>query len=817
MVLNANHRTKILYVEDDLLDQMAFERAIKSGVIDCEYIIVDSVNDAQDVLKEIVFDIILTDYKLGDGTGFDILDTVQHTPIIFLTALGGEETAVNALKAGAYDYLVKTNNHSHLQLLALTIHSVLKRKNAEELLRLTEFERSVAGMFRVRLDGQFVECNQTFVDIIRKPLHEIVQTDWQSIFDEDIQVIKDNLIHEKFIINREMKLKGKDADVFALVNLALIDTDDEKASFIAGMCVDITKRRQSENSLQSAITHLEILQLIDRAILEAHSIEEIAKVAIQYFPLLVNCHCASVITIDKETNTGIIRAVTSDIQESLTDRSILFAPHEIADFQQQSSVIINIDDYQKDGLVFNIFAYDTVNRLLITPLFAQNELIGIFVLGYTSQDIIGENYYQISQEIARPIAIGIRQTRLIQKVALHAFELEQRVKERTAELAKANHELSHEILERRQAEAEIQKSEEKYRTLIEFASDSIVIINDSGHIVLTNNQAQQFIGYEQQELIGQSIEILLPEHLYDSHIAHRTGYMTAPASHLMGEESDLVILHKNGTEIPVTISLSPIQINEERLVMAYIIDVTVERQLEQSLRAALAKEQEVNELKSEFVSMVSHEFKTPLAVILSSVSILENYSDRLSEEKKQKQFTLITRQIHRLTKLLNDTLTVTREDMLGSDFNPASLDLAELCETIAQEVTLMCEETHQIAFSVSSDCGTALIDENLLRHTLNNLLSNAVKYSPDGGTVYFDLICGSEEVTIRIKDEGIGIPKADQKRLFECFHRASNVGNISGTGLGLLIAKRSIESHGGTIGFESEEGAGTTFIITLPL
>ena len=235
------------------------------------------------------------------------------------------------------------------------------------------------------------------------------------------------------------------------------------------------------------------------------------------------------------------------------------------------------------------------------------------------------------------------------------------------------------------------------------------------------------------------------------------------------------------------------------------------------LRLALEKEKELNELKSRFISMTSHEFRTPLTSILGSTELLEHYSYKWSQEKKIVHFNRIHSNVQHLVDLLNDVLIIGQAEAGKLDFNPEPLDVVQFCCSLVEELELSVSSEHIITFSCQLPDLEGCLDEKLLRHTLSNLLSNAIKYSPTGSTVNFELVCQNGQAIFQIQDSGIGIPTEDQKHLFESFHRAKNVGSIPGTGLGLAIVKRSVDLQEGKITLNSEVGVGTTFTVTIPL
>lgn len=252
-------------------------------------------------------------------------------------------------------------------------------------------------------------------------------------------------------------------------------------------------------------------------------------------------------------------------------------------------------------------------------------------------------------------------------------------------------------------------------------------------------------------------------------------------------------------------------------VMAIMRDITKRKQAEAELFLALEKEKELNELKSRFVSMTSHEFRTPLTTILGSAELLEHYSQKWPEEKKQRHIQRIQHTVQHMTQLLNDVLVLGKAEAGKLEFNPQSLDLEQFCLNLTEELKLDASHQHNLTFVNHAQAIQANMDEKLLRHILNNLLSNAIKYSSSGSNVKFELSCQDDRAIFRIQDEGIGIPEEDEQRLFESFHRAKNVGNIPGTGLGLAIVRNAVDLHGGKISVNSKVGIGTTFTVTIPL
>ncbi|KST64548.1 hybrid sensor histidine kinase/response regulator [Mastigocoleus testarum] len=296
--------------------------------------------------------------------------------------------------------------------------------------------------------------------------------------------------------------------------------------------------------------------------------------------------------------------------------------------------------------------------------------------------------------------------------------------------------------------------------------------------------------------------------------------------------SDEYTLNKAKTTQPFGYILKPFE--ETQLVTTIEIALNKHR-TEEIMREALLKEKEMRQVKSRFVSMVSHEFRNPLSTIFTSTEILIHHNHKLNENKRNEYFIHIQNAVKHLSQILNDVLNIETAEAPKVRFNPQPLDLHNFCEELIAELKIGTSNIHEIIFSVQEECeySTAFtfgsdssppatttnlpyLDRKLLRHILTNLLTNAIKYSPQGGTIRFDLFYLEKEVIFRIQDEGIGIPEADQENLFTSFHRARNVGNIPGTGLGLSIVKQYVDIHGGEINIVSKEGVGSTFIVSIP-
>ena len=250
--------------------------------------------------------------------------------------------------------------------------------------------------------------------------------------------------------------------------------------------------------------------------------------------------------------------------------------------------------------------------------------------------------------------------------------------------------------------------------------------------------------------------------------------------------------------------------------VGYLIDITDRKQLEDYLKVALEKEKELSELKSRFVSMTSHEFRTPLSTILSSCELLEHYRHKWTEEKQLTHLHRIQTAVKRMTEMLNDILIIGKAEAGRLDFVPKSFDVVAYCRTLVEEVQLN-PTNHQVYFISEHEYMSCYMDDKLLAHILSNLISNAIKYSPVSSPVQVKFYCQDDRAVFEVQDWGIGIPPEDITHLFESFYRAKNVGNILGTGLGLAIVKKCVDICQGEIFVSSKLGVGTVFTVNLPL
>jgi len=330
-----------------------------------------------------------------------------------------------------------------------------------------------------------------------------------------------------------------------------------------------------------------------------------------------------------------------------------------------------------------------------------------------------------------------------------------------------------------------------------------------------NHAYEELIGHSREELVGRtSIEmgVVTPD----------VGITIVPIiRRIMAGETvqafEMVVHASDGRTIEVEINMHMITIQDELLIMGSLRDNTARKQVETSLRESLRRQEELNDLKTRFITTASHEFRTPLATIMITADSLLAYRKKMDEAKIDYRLKKICAEVNHLKSLIEDVLHAARTQSGRLSFNPSAFDLDGLLIEIVDEFQGAPGETHTLRYTSAESPMIAFLDPMLMKQVITNLISNALKYSPHGTTVHIDLARADENLVLSVADHGIGIPASDLPHLFEQFHRASNVGAIAGTGLGLSITRECVEQHGGRISVESIHDQGTTFTVTIPV
>ncbi|MEO5561947.1 MAG: PAS domain-containing sensor histidine kinase [Chitinophagaceae bacterium] len=399
-------------------------------------------------------------------------------------------------------------------------------------------------------------------------------------------------------------------------------------------------------------------------------------------------------------------------------------------------------------------------------------------------------------------------------------------------------------------------------SLFENATEGIILTNGVGNIVLVNPAAERMFGFNSGEIIGQPIEILIPDKVKPNHHQLRDGFYHKPSNRVMGHGRDLYGRKKDGTNLPVEVSLSHYQRENEMFVIAFIVDITKRKEIENNmvqqklelervsneirklnaelelkveertlilkealqrleesqveLNDALDKEKQLNEIKSRFVSMASHEFRTPLSTVLSSASLLGKYTTTEEQDKRSRHIDKIKTSVKHLNDILEDFLSLGKLDEGRVASHCVEFDLKELVNETVDEMRGLLKSDQQVKTDYKGEL-IIFADNKLLKNIIINLITNASKFSCEGCDIKIASEVSNDIARITVTDKGIGIANQDLDHLFTSFFRGGNATNIQGTGLGLHIVKRYLDLMGGQIEVQSVLEEGTSFSVTLPI
>ncbi|MHB8207844.1 PAS domain-containing sensor histidine kinase [Mucilaginibacter sp.] len=385
--------------------------------------------------------------------------------------------------------------------------------------------------------------------------------------------------------------------------------------------------------------------------------------------------------------------------------------------------------------------------------------------------------------------------------------------------------------------------------IIENAIDGIITIDERGKIESINPAGCKLFKYIPEEVIGKNVSILMPPPDKEQHDEYLTRYQQTGHAHIIGIGREVKGLRKDGSIFPFRLGISQVQYSGRKIYTGFIHDLSREKEAEnqlkeyashleelvvertQSLNAtvdtllatkeelsfSLEKEKELGFLKSRFVSIASHEFRTPLTSIQLSISLIEKYADPFNSVNIVKHVCKIKNVVGNLTSILNDFLSLEKLESGKQEPVYHDFDLVKFAETITEEMQILAKQNQNIIYQHTGTISTIRLDQNLLKNCIVNLVNNAIKYSGENSFIGFTTEINERECIITISDNGIGIPEADQRHLFEAFFRAHNTGNIPGTGLGLNIVARYTHLMNGSIAYKSEVNKGTLFIIKFPI
>ena len=655
------------------------------------------------------------------------------------------------------------------------IEEIGDRKQAQEALKESERRYSSlvqavpVGIFRTDAQGNYIYLNEQaceiggVCEIITEQLSEASQTDWlQPVQSEEHALLAHQSWQKPQPFRCEYQFERSDGETIWLYMQTVPEINETGLVGYVGTISDISARKQAQQKLQQLNEQLELRVMQRTAELQAAT--------------------SRLTTLIETLQAGVV-------------------------VQDESQLVV-----------------------LINQAFCD-----IFKIPVVPPALIGSDFSEFAQEyqhyFANPVEFAQRYQEILARQQIVSCEELQLADGRTFERDYVpifiqdhycgNLWMYRDITERKQAQEALQLSEARFRATFEQAAVGIIQITINGQFLRANQKFCDIVGYSQAELLNKTLlDITYPE--------DRERHQQQLQDLLSGQRTSISMekryLHQDERIIWANFTSSLVYkvTGEPDYLISVVEDISDRKRAEAEVLKTLQKEKELIELKSRFVAMTSHEFRTPLAVISSSAGLLQDYDQRLVPQKKQKHFDRIQSSVKHMTQLLNDVLTVNQAEAYKLQFEPVSIELVSFCYGLVDELQSSFSEhslsftTHLRQTSLGQTTLQALLDKKLLRQILSNLLSNAVKYSPKGSRVHLDLI-EDEQAILKIRDQGIGIPSEDQQRLFESFHRAKNVGTIPGTGLGLMIVKKCVDLQQGKITVDSEVGVGTTVTVSLPL
>ncbi|MCC6613655.1 MAG: PAS domain S-box protein [Anaerolineae bacterium] len=815
---------RVLYAEHNAADidltQRHFARYALHIHLDEVYTAVEALHRLLDTAEKTnPYDVLLLDYQMPGMNALEMLKTLyqEHRldlPTVLVTGRGDEEIAAQALRLGAANYLVK--NPGYLFKLPAILENAyynveLERERArlaesEERFRvLSENARDLIFRFRFKPTPAFEYVSPSATAITGyTPAEHYADPElgFKLVHPDDRPLLAQVAAGENLEHALILRWVRKDGTIIWTEqrNTPVYDENGELVA-LEGIARDITQRQQALDALRvSEGAEREQRQLAEAlrdtaaALISAVDFDMVMSIILENVARVVPHDGTNIMLIEQEYARpvywrGYQPELTSLFEEFRV--SVVDTPNLHQMVATGSPFLASHTDLYPDWI--NQPHTEWVKSYVAAPIRSHGTVIGFLNLDSSIPGFFTETDMHRLQAFADQASLAIEHAQLYERIQHYATELEQRVVERTTEL---------------------QRSEARYRGIIEDQLDLVCRFVEGGVLTFVNQTYCEYFNQAPEELLKKSFFRLVPDtdrNLIERHIASLNRESPVASIEVADPLAD-------GQTRWVQWSTRMLFDEAGNFVEYQGVghDITEQKRAEEQLRQMLEHAMTLSDMKSRYVSMAAHDLRNPLAAIKTSVDIIWQYSARMTGEQKEAKIANIQNSIRAMIDILNDILTLGESEGGGLKFNPASLHLAAFCQNLIDEMKLTTGSTRQIEFSSHGDCGTEYMDAKLLRHILSNLLSNATKYSSDESVIRFTLDCKSDQITLQIQDNGIGIPLADQARLFEAFHRASNAKDVHGTGLGLAIVKQSVDLHGGTITFDSREGVGTTFTVTIP-
>ena len=678
-----------------------------------------------------------------------------------------------------------------------------KLKESESKYRLLA-ENSMNGIYQVDLLGRIVYANRTFYEMLGYEKDEFLNKHFSSLVCTK-ELLKATIIVKDIFKGKSIEdhivLKRKDGTVFPSYFTASTLRRDGKIIGLTGSVKDLSQLQKIEKEMH-------LLSKINIKVNAGLNTKEILDYAVKQISKIFNFQTCGIYFYENGNNyitlsaislaSGLIRKIEKVY--GMTIKNMKIPLHEGSGFkktlQSKQTLILSsmqtINDFSNNKniqaftwLVTKIIGFKFSARI---PLIISEKVIGI--LGVTSNDEFRTESIESLERFASQLAL---------------------------------------IINKLKKDNDLQNSEKQLKDILDATPAAIIHTRISDNVIVyANNSLSKLLKMPLSEIIGNKSLNFYSDHELKNKILNTL----KKKGHI--ENQELKIERKNGTFSWITASIKSSYIDGKATLFTSFTDITEQKRVEKKLldnelslekqvkertkelNKALLAEKELNQMKSNFVSMASHEFRTPLTAILSASDILKIYLDRMTKTEIRGKIDKIQKEVKSLVAILEDFLVIGKNQIGKIKFKPEKIDFKFFCNEIINEIKDGIGKDHNINYVFKEPEMVVNLDITLLKHITTNLLSNAIKYSDAGSKIEFHVSQGNGFIVMQFNDEGIGIPDSELKYLFLTFHRASNVGAVSGTGLGMAIVKQSIELHNGQIMVNSTEGVGTEIEVTIP-
>ncbi|MBN2461130.1 MAG: PAS domain S-box protein [Candidatus Cloacimonetes bacterium] len=731
------HRIRILLIEDDIIDQMAFQRLVREKNLPYDFEIAGSVKKAQEILSDNQFDVVIADYYLGDGTAFDIFELVADTPFIFTTGVGDEKIAVEAMKAGAYYYHIKDAERNYLEMLPVSIEKALndkrleqERRNAEEALKESEEKfRAISSAANDAIIMMDYDGNVSFLnsaaenifdrksaDALGKNLHDmIVPPDSNKTYLKGLRYFWETGVETALGKTVEMTVLRSNGELFD-IELSLSAVKIEKEMNTIAIIRDITERKQAEQALQESESRYRTLQ--------------------ENIPL-------GIYRSTKEgkflsANPSMVKILGFSSQEELlaTDADQIYA-----------------DQLQHNKFINEIDSFDHVVNYELQLRKKSNQIFWAEINARAIRDEEGQIVYY--DGILEDITVS------------------------------------------KQAKEELRQNKERLDLILQNIGNGVMVTNAQQDIFVINNKIRELLGIYDFQIVGKK----LPEILLNCKDKGKVLLDALPLSSFTNLELEIEF------PLPRTLYVTGTSFTDVDGKSAGKIFIMVD----------VTKEKEIERMKTDFVSNVSHELRTPLTSIIGfSKTMLNNPA--IGEQHRNEFLEIIYRESQRLSNLIEEVLSISRIESGKMEYNFQNISVAPIIKEVYNIHRLQAEKKHiRLSYNIDKKLPLIRADRDAIHQVAVNFVGNAIKFTNPGGNINIAVKNGGNKLIMEFSDNGLGIPKIHQGKIFDKFYRIARPGTeTQGTGLGLSIVKEIIDAHKGKIELISEENKGTLFRVFLP-